>query len=73
VGNTILFCDSERNEESFLGLSPRKEREILRFAQNDKKEDTYSQRFTQNDKEERIYSQRCVRNDKKGGTYAQLS
>jgi len=32
-----LFCHSERSEESLLDLSARKEREILRFAQNDKR------------------------------------
>src|SRR5271169_2640044 len=31
------FCHSERSEESLRGLKPRKEREIPRFARNDKK------------------------------------
>ena len=31
-----LFCHSERGEESLFDLSLRKEREILRFARNDK-------------------------------------
>jgi hypothetical protein len=35
-GKSNLFCHSERSEESLLGLSLTKEREILRFAQNDK-------------------------------------
>ena len=35
-GKSNLFCHSERSEESLLGLSLTKVREILRFAQNDK-------------------------------------
>jgi hypothetical protein len=34
-GKSNLACHSERSEESLLGLSLTKEREILRFAQND--------------------------------------
>ena len=36
-GKSNLFCHSERSEESLFGLSPRKEREIPRFARNDKR------------------------------------
>jgi hypothetical protein len=36
-GKSNLFCHSERSEESLFGLSPTKEREIPRFARNDKK------------------------------------
>jgi hypothetical protein len=32
----LHFCHSERSEESLFDLRPGKEREILRFAQNDK-------------------------------------
>jgi len=35
-GKGSLFCHSERREESLFDLSPRKEREIPRFARNDK-------------------------------------
>jgi 4-aminobutyrate aminotransferase-like enzyme len=37
-GKNIPFCHSERSEESLLGLNPTEEREIPRFARNDKKE-----------------------------------
>jgi hypothetical protein len=36
-GKSSLFCYFERSEESLLGLSATKEREIPRFAQNDKR------------------------------------
>jgi hypothetical protein len=35
--NNSTFCHSERSEESPLGLSPGKDREIPRFARNDKR------------------------------------
>src|SRR5579862_261256 len=35
-GKSNLFCYSERSEESLFELSSIKQREILRFAQNDK-------------------------------------
>jgi hypothetical protein len=31
-----IFCHSERSEESLFDLTPQKEREIPRFARNDK-------------------------------------
>src|ERR1700688_750436 len=36
-GKSSQFCHSERSEESLFDLRPRKEREIPRFARNDKK------------------------------------
>jgi hypothetical protein len=36
-GKSKLFCHSERSEESLFGLTTRKEREIPRFARNDKR------------------------------------
>src|ERR1700674_1998005 len=36
-GKSSLFCHSERSEESLFDLTPRNEREIPRFARNDKK------------------------------------
>jgi hypothetical protein len=35
-GKNVLFCHSERSEESLFDLSLRKEREIPRSARNDK-------------------------------------
>jgi hypothetical protein len=41
-GKSHLFCHSERSEESLFDVNSKKEREISRFARNDKKVGTFS-------------------------------